>query len=52
MDDVEAAFAEAIMRAAELAIPPQEQRRPGRGWSVDARTEAKLRAEIDAMHAA
>ena len=31
MDDVDAAFAAAIMRTAELMIPPQERRRPGRG---------------------
>ena len=33
-------------------IPTQEQRRPGRGWSGDARTEAELQAVIDAMHTA
>ena len=52
MDDVEAAFAAAIMRTAELVIPPQERRRPGRGWSGDARTEAELQAATDAMHTA
>ena len=52
MDNVEAAFAAAIMRIAELVMPPQERRRPGRGWSGDARTEAKLQAATDAMHAA
>ena len=52
MDDVEAAFTAAIMRIAELVIPPQEQRRPGRGWSGDTRTEAELQAATDAMHAA
>ena len=31
VDDVEAAFATTIMRTAELVIPPQERRRPGRG---------------------
>ena len=31
VDDVETAFATAIMRTAELVIPPQERRRPGRG---------------------
>ena len=31
VDDVEAAFAAAIMRAAELVIPPQERRKLGRG---------------------
>ena len=51
VDDVEAAFAAAIMRTAELVIPPQERRRPGRGWSGDARTEAELQAATDAMHA-
>ena len=50
VDDVEAAFAAVIMRTAELVIPPQEQRRPGRGWSGDARTEAELQAATDAMH--
>ena len=34
VDDVEAAFAAAIMRTAELVIPPRERRRPGRGWSA------------------
>ena len=52
VDDVEAAFAAAIMRTAELVIPPQERRRPGRGWSGDARTEAELQAATDAMHTA
>ena len=42
VDDVEAAFAAAIMRTAELVIPPQERRRPGRGWSGDAHMEAEL----------
>ena len=52
VDDVEAAFAAAIMRTAKLVIPPQELRRPGRGWSGDARTEAELQAATDAMHTA
>ena len=38
VDHVEAAFTAAIMRTTELVIPPQERRRPGRGWSGDART--------------
>ena len=52
MDDVEVAFAADIMRTAELVIPPQERRRPGRGWSGDARTEAELQAATEAMHVA
>ena len=52
VDDVEAVFAAAIMRIAELVIPPQEQRGLGRGWSGDARTEAELQAATDALHAA
>ena len=52
VDDVEAAFTAAIMRTADLVIPSQERRRPGRGWSGDARTEAKLQAATDTMHAA
>ena len=52
MDDVEAAFAAAIMWTAKLVIPPQERRRPGRGWSGDARTEAELQTATDAMHTA
>ena len=52
VDDVEAAFTAAIMRTAELVIPPQERRKPVRGWSGDARTEAELQAATDAMHAA
>ena len=52
VEDVEAALAAAIMRTAELAIPPQERRRPGRGWSGDAQTEAELKTATDAMHAA
>ena len=51
VDDMEAAFTAAIMRAAEMVIPPQERRRPGRGWSGDARTEAELQAATDAVHA-
>ena len=50
VDDVAAAFAAAIMRTAELVIPPQERRIPGRGWSGDARTESELQAATDAMH--
>ena len=50
--DVKAAFAAAIIRTAELVIPPQERRRPARGWSGDARTEAELQAATDAMHTA
>ena len=50
MDDMEAAFAAAIMRAAKLVIPPQERRKPVRGWTGDARTEAELQAATDAMH--
>ena len=52
MDDVEAGFTAAIMRTAELVILPQERRRPGRGWSGDARTGTELQAAADAMHAA
>ena len=52
VEDVEAAFTAATMRTAELVIPPQERRRPGRGWSGDARTEAELQAASDTMHAA
>ena len=53
VDDVEAAFTAAIMRTAELAIPPQERRRPGRGWSGDAQKIAELQtATSDAIHAA
>ena len=52
MEDVEAAFAAAIMRTAELVIPPQERMRPGRGWTGDAQTEAELQTATDAMHAA
>ena len=51
VDDVEAAFAAAIMRTVELVIPPQG-RRPGRGWSGDAQTEAELQIATDVMHAA
>ena len=52
VDDVKDAFTAAIMQTAEMAIPPQEQRRPGRGWSGDAQTESELQAATDAMHAA
>ena len=52
VDDVEAAFAAATMQTAELVIPSQERRRPGRGWSGDAQTEAELQTATDAMHAA
>ena len=50
--DVEVAFTAVITRAAEMVIPPQERRRPGRDWSGDARTEAELQAATDAMHTA
>ena len=53
VDDVEAAFAAAIMRTAELVIPPQERRRPAeRGCSGDAHMVAELQTATDAMHAA
>ena len=52
VDDVEIAFAAAIMRTARLVIPPQERRRPGQGWSGNAKTEAELQTATDAMHAA
>ena len=52
VDDVEATFAATIMRTAELVIPLQEGRRPGRGWNEDAQTEAELQTATDAMHAA
>ena len=52
VDDVEVAFVTAIIWTVELVIPPQERRRPGRGWSGDARTEAEQQAATDAMHAA
>ena len=52
MDDVEAAFAAAIMRTAGLVIPPQERRRPGRDWNGDAQTEAELQTATDAMYVA
>ena len=52
VDDVEAAFTAVIMRTAEFVIPPQERRRPGRGWSGDAQTEAELQAATDAKHTA
>ena len=51
VDDVEAAFASAVMRTAEFVIPSQERKRPGQGWSGDAQTKAELQAAIDAMHA-
>ena len=47
VDDVEAAFAPATMRTAELVIPPQVRRRPGRGWSRDA--ERKLNCRLRLM---
>ena len=40
------------MRTAELAIPPKERRRPGRGWNGNVQTEAQLQTATDAMHAA
>ena len=52
VDGVEVAFTAAIMRTADMVIPPEERRRPGRGWSGDARTEAELQAATDAMRAA
>ena len=53
VNDVEVTFVAAIMRTAELlVITPKKRRRPGRGWSGDAQTEAELQAATDAMHAA
>ena len=51
VDDVEAAFTTATMRTTELVIPHHDRRRPGRGWSGDARTEAELQPTTDTMHA-
>ena len=52
VNDVEVALTAVIMRTAELVIPPQEKRRPGRGWSGDTQTEAELHTATDAMHTA
>ena len=52
VDDVEAAFAAAITRTAQLVIPPQERRRPGGGRSGDALTEAELQTATGAIHTA
>ena len=52
VDDVEAAFAAAIMRTAELVIPSQERKRPGPGEDGDAPMETGIQAMMDAMHAA
>ena len=52
VDGVEAAFTAAITRTTELVFPPQERRRPGRGWSGDVQMEAEIRTATDAMHAA
>ena len=52
VDNMEAAFASVIVRTAESETPPQERRRPGRGWSGDAQTETELQTATDAMHAA
>ena len=52
VDNVEAAFGTAIMRTAELIVPPQEWRRPGRSWSGAIQTEAELQAANGARYAA
>ena len=52
MGNVEAAVATVIMQTAELVISPQDRRRPGRGWSGDAQTEAELQTTTHTMHAA
>ena len=52
MDDAEATLTMAIIRTAELFVLPQECRRPGRGWSRDAQTEAELQAAAYVMHEA
>ena len=46
VDDVEATFAAAIMRTAELVIPPQERRRSGQGWSRGARRKRNYRLRL------
>ena len=43
VDDVEAAFATAIMRTAELVVAPRERRRPGRDWSGDPKRKLSCR---------
>ena len=52
VNDVEAAFAAVIMRNAKLVIPPQERKRPRRGWSRNAQTEFELQTAAEAIHAA
>ena len=52
VDDVEAAFAAAMMRTAELVTTTQERMKPRREWSGDAQMVAELQAATDAMHAA
>ena len=45
-DDIEVAFAVAIMRTAELVIPTQERTRSGRGWSGDVQMELSSRLRL------
>ena len=52
VDDSETAFATVILRTAELAIPPQERKSPGRGLSGDAQTDAELQTSTDPINAA
>ena len=52
VDEVEAEFTAAIMRTAEIVMPLKERKRPGRGWSGDAETQAELSVVETAMHTA
>ena len=52
VDDVETAFATAILQTAKLVSPPQERRLPGPGWRGDAQAEAELNMAMTARRVA
>ena len=46
VNDVETAFAAVIMRNVELVIPPQERKRPRRGWSGNTQKKLSYRLRL------
>ena len=52
VDDVETAFATAILQTAERVAPPRATRLPGQGWRGDAQAEAEISMATAARRAA
>ena len=52
VDDAEAAYTTAILQTGERVAPPRAPRLPGRGWRVNAQTEAETTMATAARRAA